>query len=1247
MQSSLKRFFAGVLIVAMIVTMQGFNTLAATLDTIVSVETKFNQEKNKSDIFVKQKNNGTYFLMKGDEEDSQDSTTMSSDTANENLSDNVGSDNDNDDATKIQIDIDIDDEEENENGFIGPVRPLEKIEEEAEEDLADGKKTVFGGGYSPGYNDPLYYIPNEYVTQTKEGRFGDGRQENAQWTIKLDISWIKAMLKRDFAHTSHEYNDQKICIDPVAEEADEAEGEEICYPFCNQKYSHHFHMHSKRSQYVIQQYYRSSDPVSTIYDPVDYASISYRVDFQDDGSWLIHFAQNTNIHIINESSGQWWWKYGKFDVIYDFSNVLEYTGQYHVNWELEGGRWIWIINNGQWGDSTKACELYDSNKGITEDRMPVRGDLRKDNHVFAGWKLYKSESDYKNGKNGKLVTKIDKGTKGDIWLQATWVESRVNEGDYVYFGKHYKTSDTSVKKSIRWQVIDFNTDEKRALLLATNIIDAKPYIQEGQSLTSWKDSYLRNWLNDEFYNNAFSDEERKDIKKITRTNEDADGKYYNDNYNKQISSEDYVSLLSYTDRLKYGDYLRAYGTDYYKSKFNESWEYQDYNYWLRTLCHATIHDGIPTSFHGPCGVRGNDAYVWQTGVYSTALLGVRPIVWVDCNFDSFEYSEMTFRENNGNTGNTQQEQTPQNTEYNTCTVTWNLDGGNWKAGSENWATNRTFSTGKWLYSSKGEFPSENDLVAPEGYKFNGWTITDQNGNKFTYTDSVYLQKEEKTTVKANWKKDTAVVIEGDYVDIPLSYLRAGEKKSNKGLIVKPDKDSWKYQLGLSEYDNIVSLTNGSIDTNGKTKIATIKYKSAEFSGRKAGELLQQIYAKEYDLDPTDDEDFMFISGELLSEYRDFVGGDMPQTGDTFVDSKVEAEVWQDENNNQYVKFEEKQGVLPWQVFCVSLGAFLPTIRIKWDFSNIDVNHFVIDEGAVISDSIEWVLDGGQFKDEYKYYENEKHKRGSVFTLPGAETLEAPYRKIFKYWSIDGNEVTEISAETKGKVTVQANWSRLVDNFESFSIGKYQQNGIDVEETTDIEWIILDKVDDKLLLITKNVIDNLSYDSDGNAKYIDSSIKDWLNNEFYNTAFSDKQKANICDTSITDTEKCKVFLLNTENANYYFANDMSRIARATDYAKEVNNGGDNLAVRSANVCEYWLRSDANGDKVPYVSFAGDIKEEGIMTTAKTIGVRPAIWVKANKIEDIVESPLERITNAIFGQIKTYKEYINDFFGNLFN
>ena len=262
-------------------------------------------------------------------------------------------------------------------------------------------------------------------------------------------------------------------------------------------------------------------------------------------------------------------------------------------------------------------------------------------------------------------------------------------------------------------------------------------------------------------------------------------------------------------------------------------------------------------------------------------------------------------------------------------------------------------------------------------------------------------------------------------------------------------------------------------------------------------------------------------------------------------------------------------------------------------------------------------------------------------------MEAPYRRIFKSWTIDGKEVTEISADTKGKVTVQANWSRLVDNFESFSIGKYQQNGVDDEETTDIEWIILDKVDDKLLLVTKNVIDNRSYNTTGNANFLNSSIKDWLNGEFYNTAFTENQKANICDTNITETEKCKVFLLSKEKAEDCFANDMSRIARATDYAKEVDNAGENLSVKNANVCQYWLMSNENGDKAPYVSFAGDIKEEGIEATTKTIGVRPAIWVKANKIEDIVESPLEIITNAIFSQIKTYKDYINEFFGNLFN
>jgi hypothetical protein len=50
-------------------------------------------------------------------------------------------------------------------------------------------------------------------------------------------------------------------------------------------------------------------------------------------------------------------------------------------------------------------------------------------------------------------------------------------------------------------------------------LDAKPYNEEDTSIT-WENCTLRKWLNDTFYNTAFTDSEKTKIVESTIVNED-------------------------------------------------------------------------------------------------------------------------------------------------------------------------------------------------------------------------------------------------------------------------------------------------------------------------------------------------------------------------------------------------------------------------------------------------------------------------------------------------------------------------------------------------------------------------------------------------------------------------------------------------------------------------------------------------------------------------------------------------------
>ena len=110
-------------------------------------------------------------------------------------------------------------------------------------------------------------------------------------------------------------------------------------------------------------------------------------------------------------------------------------------------------------------------------------------------------------------------------------------GDIVYFGE-YEQNNLSYngKEEIAWYVLD-KTDDTMTLL-SVKILDGRPY-SSTLAYTTWEDSDLRKWLNNEFYDNAFSDTERAQI--VSALLENIDGQ----------NTEDYVYLLSFNEFLSY------------------------------------------------------------------------------------------------------------------------------------------------------------------------------------------------------------------------------------------------------------------------------------------------------------------------------------------------------------------------------------------------------------------------------------------------------------------------------------------------------------------------------------------------------------------------------------------------------------------------------------------------------------------------------------------------------------------------
>ncbi len=120
----------------------------------------------------------------------------------------------------------------------------------------------------------------------------------------------------------------------------------------------------------------------------------------------------------------------------------------------------------------------------------------------------------------------------------------VKAGEHMDFG-NYQGED------IEWRVLDVK--DGNVLLLSEYGLDVKPYHENASSDISWEECSLRQWLNGDFYESAFTDAEKKKIVPSTSEgfpeyNSRAAGGDYS--YFER-ETEDNIFLLSYTETCHY------------------------------------------------------------------------------------------------------------------------------------------------------------------------------------------------------------------------------------------------------------------------------------------------------------------------------------------------------------------------------------------------------------------------------------------------------------------------------------------------------------------------------------------------------------------------------------------------------------------------------------------------------------------------------------------------------------------------
>ncbi len=175
-------------------------------------------------------------------------------------------------------------------------------------------------------------------------------------------------------------------------------------------------------------------------------------------------------------------------------------------------------------------------------------------------------------------------------------------------------------------------------------------------------------------------------------------------------------------------------------------------------------------------------------------------------------------------------------------------------------------------------------------------------------------------------------------------------------------------------------------------------------------------------------------------------------------------------------------------------------------------------------------------------------------------------------------------------------------------GTYEQDNDTSNGAEDIEWLVLAKENNKILVISDKALDCQPYNKAyKKITWEQCSLRKWLNDSFLNTAFSKEERALIQSTTVsadknpkysTDPGNAttdKVFLLSINEVEMYFNSNIARKCAPTAYVNDTD-------------CWWWLRSPGIGQGYAAgVNTDGSVEYIGADAYIDGLCVRPALWI----------------------------------------
>lgn len=868
-------------------------------------------------------------------------------------------------------------------------------------------------------------------------------------------------------------------------------------------------------------------------------------------------------------------------------------------------------------------------------------------------------------------------------------------GYVVEFGTYEQNKDTNDgAEPIEWYVLDVKDD--KALLLSKYILENMPYHKYEEEIT-WKNCTLREWLNGTFYETAFTAEEKQRIATSLLENvwnpwntlaefEYTEDKVFLPSMEDMLSGDYY-----YTEKAPesaahtFGGYFRTDAERMARSVYEEEqWVYYgsggrlyDFDgmpygaYWLRTSTRV-VYDSYDEKKENPLFVVAGISIdgSLDTTAYNTIgnthydEKGVRPAIWVELG-DLDEIAKKNAKQSGGNEKKKGafflSSKLPERYEYKEVKEAF-LEYLNHQA---------------YLYPA--DYPQEKrncsfDVYATTDSKMKRvYLKTEENGREVWYlcTPTVYLEEERPLTVlsldadsvnqllSANaityLGTDTVKVpaadapnyhknAEFDATDYKESIGLISEALCKNGYLQKDENgiDRIKLETWISEFDMEKQLFPHAyiiINDSFVYETSFTKYRGLYTT------FCKDNYTKDYSLEHHFS-DRLYMPEEF--DGRSIVP--LASVDNAQWERVKSCAVLHDVHASDFsvtIHVDGKDVTLPKQ-----------NVEIRTHGKGIA---FVPQEtdGKITRYHIYRTTDGGERWNPVSTEFQTNAEEIAAIELPTDEYVVCYFNKIGSthhstcYFSEDGG-VTWSMPEQADKPKVA-----LADAAVGTSVvlGSYEQD-FDTENGKEpLEWIVLDRVGDKVLLLSRFGLLSELYDVSEFDSWEDSWVRSYLNEYFYVNAFSHEERKQIAKTVNTTPNvtgdalvtEDYVFLLSetevlegkTQDGTPYFKDDAARMMLPTPMR------GPSAWVYSNCEFSWWgdinahwlLRAGAGSMYDSWVNADGTVNADGEAIDFDTFGVltRPAVWVDVSGLSaDSNDVPED--TASVFRSADSLKEQI---------